>query len=90
MNEVLQRAVEIAKELERRKATNRMVDYEPYKYQKKFHNNKSNDKPKPASEKQLYLIKLKCEQNGINPSQYLEEELTMQQAREIIEQLKGE
>tara|TARA_Y100001938_G_C7922802_1_gene345358 strand:- start:231 stop:716 length:486 start_codon:yes stop_codon:yes gene_type:complete len=57
---------------------------------RKFHNNKSNDKPKPASEKQLYLIKLKCEQNGINPSQYLEEELTMQQAREIIEQLKGE
>ena len=37
MNEVLQRAVEIAKELERRKATNRMVDYEPYVYQKKFH-----------------------------------------------------
>ena len=36
MNEVLQRAVEIAKELERRKATNRMVDYEPYKYQTKF------------------------------------------------------
>ena len=44
MNEVLQRAVEIAKELERRKATNRMVDYEPYKYQKKFHNNKSSQR----------------------------------------------
>ena len=44
MNEVLQRAVEIAKELERRKATNRMVDYEPYVYQKKFHNNKSSQR----------------------------------------------
>ena len=39
MDDVLQRAVEIAKELERRKATSRMYDYEPYEYQKKFHNN---------------------------------------------------
>ena len=36
MNEELQRAVEILKELERRKATNRMVDYTPYEYQKKI------------------------------------------------------
>ena len=33
----LERAIEIAKELERRKATNRMDYYEPYEYQKKFH-----------------------------------------------------
>jgi len=37
----LERAIEIAKELERRKATNRMDHYEPYEYQKKFHNDKS-------------------------------------------------
>ena len=34
----LARAVEIAKELEHRKATNTMARYEPYDYQKKFHN----------------------------------------------------
>ena len=34
----LARAIEIAKELERRKATNRMEEYDPYDYQKKFHN----------------------------------------------------
>ena len=56
----------------------------------KFHNNKSNAGPKKASEKQLYLIRLRCEQNGIDPSQYLEEEITMEQAGEIIEQLNGE
>jgi len=37
-NETLARAVEIAKELENRKATNRMNDYAPYEYQIKFHN----------------------------------------------------
>ena len=37
----LERAIEIAKELERRKATNRMDHYEPYEYQKKFHGDKS-------------------------------------------------
>jgi hypothetical protein len=37
-DEVLQRAVEIATELEKRRATNSMQDYEPYEYQKKFHN----------------------------------------------------
>ena len=36
--EVLSKAIKIAKELERRKATNRMDDYVPYDYQKKFHN----------------------------------------------------
>jgi len=35
---VLARAVEIAKELEHRKATNRMSHYKPYEYQTKFHN----------------------------------------------------
>ena len=44
MNEELQRAVEILKELERRKATNRMVDYAPYEYQKKFHGDKSSQR----------------------------------------------
>jgi len=38
MKENLERAVEIAKELERRKITNRLSYYEPYDYQKKFHN----------------------------------------------------
>ena len=36
--EVLAKAIKIAKELERRKATNRMDEYIPYDYQKKFHN----------------------------------------------------
>ena len=36
----LARAIEIAKELERRKATNRMEEYDPYDYQKKFHASK--------------------------------------------------
>ena len=38
MSDQLERAVEIAKELERRKATNRLKHYEPYDYKKKFHN----------------------------------------------------
>ena len=38
MTDVLERAVQIAKELERRKATNRMAEYTPYEYQVKFHN----------------------------------------------------
>jgi len=38
MSDTLQRAVEIAKELERRKLTNRLREYKPYDYQKKFHN----------------------------------------------------
>ena len=37
-NETLAQAIKIAKELERRKATNRIDDYGPYDYQKKFHN----------------------------------------------------
>ena len=37
-DDALARAVEIAKELENRKATNRMNDYAPYEYQIKFHN----------------------------------------------------
>ena len=37
MNDNLERAVEIAKELERRKTVNRLKHYEPYKYQIKFH-----------------------------------------------------
>ena len=37
-NETLTQAIKIAKELERRKATNRIDDYSPYDYQKKFHN----------------------------------------------------
>jgi len=37
-NETLAQAIKIAKELERRKATNRIDDYSPYDYQKKFHN----------------------------------------------------
>ena len=37
-NESLAKAIKIAKELERRKATNRMEEYDPYDYQKKFHN----------------------------------------------------
>ena len=36
-DDALARAVEIAKELEKRKATNRMKDYAPYEYQLKFH-----------------------------------------------------
>ena len=38
MSEELARAVEIAKELEHRKTTNKLEDYKPYDYQKKFHN----------------------------------------------------
>ena len=34
----LEKAVKIAKELERRKVTNIMAEYKPYEYQKKFHN----------------------------------------------------
>ena len=34
----LEKAVKIAKELERRKVTNVMAGYVPYEYQKKFHN----------------------------------------------------
>ena len=37
----LEQAVKIAKELEQRKATNRMSEYKPYKYQIKFHNAKA-------------------------------------------------
>jgi len=37
MNDI-ERAVEIARELQYRKDTNRMAFYEPYEYQKKFHN----------------------------------------------------
>ena len=37
----LEQAVKIAKELEQRKATNRMSEYKPYKYQMKFHNAKA-------------------------------------------------
>jgi phage terminase large subunit-like protein len=40
----LERAVEIAKELERRKATNRLKHYEPYKYQVDFHNTKASQR----------------------------------------------
>ena len=38
MNDNLERAVEIAKELERRKTVNKLNHYKPYKYQTKFHN----------------------------------------------------
>jgi phage terminase large subunit-like protein len=38
VKESLERAVEIARELERRKSTNRLLDYKPYDYQIKFHN----------------------------------------------------
>ena len=38
IKESLERAVEIARELERRKSTNRLLDYKPYDYQMKFHN----------------------------------------------------
>ena len=38
MSDALERAVEIARELEHRKLTNRLKHYEPYEYQKKFHN----------------------------------------------------
>ena len=38
MSEQLESAVEIARELERRKAMNRLKHYEPYEYQTKFHN----------------------------------------------------
>ena len=44
MSEELARAVEIAKELEHRKATNRLADYAPYKYQQKFHNTKASQR----------------------------------------------
>lgn len=37
MNDI-ERALEIARELQYRKDTNRMADYQPYEYQKKFHN----------------------------------------------------
>ena len=37
----LARALEIAKELKFRKKTNQMAQYEPYEYQKKFHNSKA-------------------------------------------------
>ena len=37
-NDLLEQAVKIAKELEQRKATNRMKEYKPYEYQTKFHN----------------------------------------------------
>jgi len=40
MNDI-ERAVEIARELQYRKDTNRMAFYEPYEYQKKFHNTKA-------------------------------------------------
>jgi phage terminase large subunit-like protein len=40
MNDI-ERAVEIARELQYRKDTNRMAFYEPYEYQKKFHNAKA-------------------------------------------------
>ena len=33
LSEQLERAVEIAKELERRKATNKLANYKPYEYQ---------------------------------------------------------
>ena len=36
--DTLEKAVKIAKELERRKVTNIMAEYKPYDYQKKFHN----------------------------------------------------
>ena len=38
MSEQLERAVEIARELEKRKAMNRLKHYKPYEYQQKFHN----------------------------------------------------
>ena len=37
----LARALEIAKELKFRKKTNQMAQYEPYEYQKKYHNSKA-------------------------------------------------
>ena len=40
MNDI-ERAVEIARELQYRKDTNRMAFYEPYEYQKKIHNTKA-------------------------------------------------
>ena len=36
--DTLEKAVKIAKELERRKVTNIMAEYKQYDYQKKFHN----------------------------------------------------
>ena len=44
MKESLERAIEIARELERRKSTNRLEDYVPYKYQMKFHNSHATQK----------------------------------------------
>ena len=44
IKESLERAVEIARELERRKSTNRLFDYKPYDYQKKFHNSNATQK----------------------------------------------
>ena len=41
MEDNLEKAVAIAKELERREATNRLSAYKPYDYQKKFHNAKA-------------------------------------------------
>ena len=38
MEDLLEKAVHIAKELERRESTNRLERYAPYDYQKKFHN----------------------------------------------------
>lgn len=57
---------------------------------RKFHNNKSNDKPKPASDKQKYLIGKLCVENNIDAKQYIDGELTNTEASEIIQQLKGE
>lgn len=44
IKESLERAVEIARELERRKSTNRLFDYKPYDYQIKFHNSNATQK----------------------------------------------
>jgi len=41
MEDLLEKAVHIAKELERRESTNRLERYAPYDYQKKFHNSKA-------------------------------------------------
>ena len=41
MEDLLEQAVHIAKELERRESTNRLERYAPYDYQKKFHNAKA-------------------------------------------------
>ena len=44
MKESLERAIEIARELERRKSTNRLEDYVPYEHQMKFHNSHATQK----------------------------------------------